>query len=134
MSALEGSMEREKINRCSGDPLQAASPSVATVFVFDPSRARAAWIGSRISQCGVSCQVVESVSDPRLVSCRPPVAVALEANTGSLPQCLAICEKLFVEIALRRSRGNQSQAARMLGVTSRSIYNMLRKHRLHAQR
>ena len=73
-----------------------------------------------------------------LAEATPPVdfmlAGLLEANAGSLSQCLAICEKLFVEIALRRSRGNQSQAARMLGVTSRSIYNMLRKHRLHAQR
>ena len=93
MSTLEGSMEREKINRCSGDPLQAANPSIATVLVFEPSRARTAWIGSRISQCGVSCQVVETVSDHLLVSCQPPVAVALVALESTLsPQ--AACLKV----------------------------------------
>ena len=91
MSTLEGSMEREKINRCSGDPLQAASPSIATVLVFEPSRARTAWIGSRISQCGVSCQVVETVSDHRIVSCQPPVAVALVALESTLsPQATCL--------------------------------------------
>lgn len=97
-----------------------------------------------MSLCDLSQEVWTELSEGEraerspnsLAEAAPPVdltlAGLLEANAGSLSQCLAVCEKLFVEIALRRSRGNQSQAARMLGVTSRSIYNKLRKHRLRA--
>jgi len=102
--------------------------------------------GQPLSLCDLSQEVWTELSEGEwaerstnsLAEAAPPVdftlAGLLEANAGSLSQCLAVCEKLFVEIALRRSRGNQSQAARMLGVTSRSVYNKLRKHRLRAQR
>ncbi|HEY7316509.1 MAG TPA: sigma 54-interacting transcriptional regulator [Candidatus Binatia bacterium] len=54
----------------------------------------------------------------------------LYANSWSLSRSLRHCEKLFLEAALHTAQGNQSQTARLLGVTPRSVYNMLRKHNL----
>jgi transcriptional regulator with PAS, ATPase and Fis domain len=49
---------------------------------------------------------------------------------ANLAQSLQFCEKLLLQTALHKSQGNQSQAARMLGITPRSVYNKLRKYRL----
>lgn len=54
----------------------------------------------------------------------------LNAKHWNLSQCLRHCEKLLLEAALHVAHGNQSQTARMLGITPRSVYNKLRKHRL----
>jgi two-component system, NtrC family, response regulator PilR len=59
------------------------------------------------------------------------LARLLHANSWNLSQSLQYCEKLFLEAALRRAQGNQSQTARLLGITPRSVYNMLRKYNLH---
>jgi transcriptional regulator with PAS, ATPase and Fis domain len=57
----------------------------------------------------------------------------LMAEQGSsLSRSLEYCEKMLLEAALIRARGNQSQAARLLGITPRSVYNKLRKHHLAA--
>jgi transcriptional regulator with GAF, ATPase, and Fis domain len=55
----------------------------------------------------------------------------LHANSWNLSRSLQYCEKLFLETALHRAQGNQSQTARLLGITPRSVYNMVRKHNLH---
>lgn len=49
---------------------------------------------------------------------------------SNLSQSLQFCEKLLLNAALHKSKGNQTEAARMLGITPRSVYNKLRKHRL----
>jgi transcriptional regulator with GAF, ATPase, and Fis domain len=49
----------------------------------------------------------------------------------SLSESIEHCEKLMLESALRHTRGNQTQTARLLGITPRSVYNKLRKHQLH---
>ena len=55
-------------------------------------------------------------------------ASLLAANGWSLSRSLHACERSMLEIALRESRGNQSHAARLLGITPRSVYNKLRRH------
>jgi len=45
-----------------------------------------------------------------------------------LSRAVAHCEKVLLAAALERTRGNQSEAARLLGITSRSVYNKLRRH------
>jgi DNA-binding NtrC family response regulator len=50
----------------------------------------------------------------------------------SLSESLACCEKLLLEAALRRTQNNQSQAARLLGITPRSVYNKLRRYHIQA--
>lgn len=52
----------------------------------------------------------------------------LEEHEGGLNAALDHCEKLIVETALTLCNGNQSQAARLLSITPRSVYNKLRKH------
>jgi transcriptional regulator with GAF, ATPase, and Fis domain len=57
----------------------------------------------------------------------------LIVNGWNLSQALDYCEKSLVESALLLSNGNQSQSARLLGITSRSVYNKVRKHYLNFQ-
>ena len=54
----------------------------------------------------------------------------LHANSWNLSRSLEYCEKLFLEAALHTAQGNQSQTARLLGITPRSVYNMVRKYEL----
>jgi two-component system, NtrC family, response regulator AtoC len=49
----------------------------------------------------------------------------------NLSDSIEHCEKLMLESALRHTRGNQTQTAKLLGITPRSVYNKLRKHQLH---
>jgi len=58
------------------------------------------------------------------------MASLLDANRGNLSKSLSYCERLLLEAALRLACGNQSQAARLLGITPRSVYNKIRKHQL----
>lgn len=85
----------------------------------------------------------ESHGPPRSVDDRPlasspqrdvtsSVVRLLDANNWRLNGSLASCEKLLLEAALRKTRGNQSQTARLLGITSRSVYNKLRKYHLNS--
>ncbi len=55
------------------------------------------------------------------------------AQGWNLNRCLSHCEREIVAGAMRQTRNNQSQAARLLGLTPRSIYNKLRKHQPAAQ-
>lgn len=52
----------------------------------------------------------------------------LTAHGGSLSGCLGACERMLLQAALDSAGGNQSQAARLLGITPRSVYNKLRRH------
>jgi transcriptional regulator with PAS, ATPase and Fis domain len=57
------------------------------------------------------------------------VRILLEANDWNLSRSLAHCEREAVAAAMRRARGNQSESARLLGITPRSVYNKMRKYR-----
>jgi len=63
---------------------------------------------------------------PALVTC---MASLLDRH-GDLSHSMNECERLLVEAALRRASGNQSRAARLLGITPRSVFNKLRKLRV----
>ena len=58
----------------------------------------------------------------------PSVLGLLLANRWSMARALADCERLILNAALEHEHGNQSRAARLLGITPRSVYNKLRKH------
>lgn len=58
------------------------------------------------------------------------LASLLEGNGWSLSQSIQYCERVLLETALHRTRGNQSQTARLLGITPRSVYNKVRRHHL----
>lgn len=48
----------------------------------------------------------------------------------NLEKCLSEFEREIVQAAMFQTRNNQSQAARLLGLTPRSVYNKIRKHKL----
>jgi two-component system response regulator PilR (NtrC family) len=54
----------------------------------------------------------------------------LELNDWNLRRSLENCERQALEAAVKRTRGNQSQVARLLGITPRSVYNKVRKYKL----
>lgn len=54
----------------------------------------------------------------------------LEANDWNLKRSLENCEREALEAAIKRTHGNQSQIARLLGITPRSVYNKVHKYRL----
>jgi DNA-binding NtrC family response regulator len=58
------------------------------------------------------------------------LARLLSINGWTLSQSLEYCEKLMLESALHLTHGNQSQTARLLGLTPRSVYNKVQRHKL----
>jgi transcriptional regulator with PAS, ATPase and Fis domain len=54
----------------------------------------------------------------------------LDENNWNLPRSLQYCEKVFLQCVLQSARGNQSRAARLIGITPRSVYNKLQKYKL----
>ncbi len=54
----------------------------------------------------------------------------LDANDWNLPRSMEICERHALEAAMGRTKGNQTETARLLGITPRSVYNKLRKHKM----
>jgi two-component system, NtrC family, response regulator PilR len=57
----------------------------------------------------------------------------LDEHSWNLPKSLEYCEKVFLQCVLQIARGNQSKAARLIGITPRSVYNKLQKHKLANQ-
>src|SRR6185295_18679835 len=55
----------------------------------------------------------------------------LDLNGWNLSKSLQYCERSLLKCALQYSQGNQSQTARLIGITPRSVYNKLHKHKLH---
>ena len=56
----------------------------------------------------------------------------LETNHWSLRRLMESCERQALEVVMERTRGNQSEIARLLGITVRSVYNKVHKYRLKA--
>lgn len=54
----------------------------------------------------------------------------LDRHGWNLSQSLEYCERLLVESALKRTGGKQSNAAKLLGITPRTVYTKIRKHHL----
>lgn len=72
-------------------------------------------------------------ADPADETSREPELFQQLLQSGaSLAASLERCEKILLQAALRRTDGNQSQTARLLGITPRSVYNKLRRHNLAA--
>jgi serine/threonine-protein kinase PknK len=64
---------------------------------------------------------------------RPVDAMSLlAASSWKLAGALDLCEQQILSAALLASSGNRSRAARLLGISARSIFNKMRKHRLSA--
>jgi len=57
-------------------------------------------------------------------------AHVLEVNDWNLKRSLENCERHALEAAVKRTRGKQSEVAKLLGITPRSVYNKVRKYQL----
>jgi len=55
----------------------------------------------------------------------------LKEHSWNLPKSLEYCERLLLECVLRSAQGNQAKVARLIGMTPRSVYNKLHKHKLN---
>jgi two-component system response regulator PilR (NtrC family) len=56
----------------------------------------------------------------------------LARHDGNLTAALEECERALLETVLSKKHGNQSETARELGITPRSVYNKLRKYGMTA--
>jgi transcriptional regulator with PAS, ATPase and Fis domain len=74
--------------------------------------------------------VEPSFSKTEYQNIRASLTTLLDLNGWNLARALEYCERLLFEAALQRAEGNQSHVARLLGITSRSVYNKIRKYQL----
>ena len=61
---------------------------------------------------------------------QPNFLSILNRNGWNLSKSLEYCERSLLQCALQFSEGNQSRTVRLIGITPRSVYNKLRKHKL----
>jgi transcriptional regulator with GAF, ATPase, and Fis domain len=124
---LENLVRQALVNKYDNSPLDLSDLPMAVwrqLSQHEPPRPRQSDEVSKESE--LDTLVMET--PPQLVPSH--LVKLLQANRYSLSRSLEHCEKLFLEAALHTAQGNQSQTARLLGITPRSVYNMVRKHNL----
>jgi DNA-binding NtrC family response regulator len=62
---------------------------------------------------------------------QPDFLRILDQHGWNLSRSLEFCERALLECALEHARGNQSHTARLIGITPRSVYNKVQKHKLN---
>jgi DNA-binding NtrC family response regulator len=83
--------------------------------------------GEEIEPRHLPAEIVERQRSPRLV---PSLEVSLDEEGVDLKKTVAEFEKRMIEEALRKSGGNQSQAARLLGISRDILRYSLQKYNL----
>ena len=81
-------------------------------------------------QAGVECRTnMAGIPHPSCSSAEfiAPLFTRMDSKEWNLSRAVEYCQRLLVEAALQRAQGNHSQAARVLGVTPRTLYNKLKK-------
>jgi transcriptional regulator with PAS, ATPase and Fis domain len=86
--------------------------------------------GSRSEQSGGD-NPAKPAHEPAPQTLSSDLVNLLDSYGCSLAHTLRYCERILLEAALRRKQGNQSQTARLLGLTPRSIYSKMRRHHLN---
>ena len=76
--------------------------------------------------------VESSFRDTESQNIRASLTTLLDRKGWNLARALEYCERLLFEVALQRAAGNQSQVARLLGITPRSVYNKIHKYQLRS--
>lgn len=73
---------------------------------------------------------IEPKNDANQTDLSTQLMCIMKARHWSLAQSLEYCEKVLLESTLQLVRGNQTQTAKLLGLTPRSVYNKVRKYQL----
>ena len=69
--------------------------------------------------------------DALLLRTRPTTSLSESSGGNSAPQALADVEKMAIEQALAQSQGNRREAAEILGIGLRTLYDKLKKYELN---
>jgi DNA-binding NtrC family response regulator len=89
---------------------------------------------SEVAEDGAASNLPAPVSTPQdlEVEVRRQFQRLADLTEGRLDQSMDFCERILISVALERARGNQSETARLLHITPRSVYNKLRRHQLQS--
>jgi len=121
---LENIVRRAVLNKIDDRPLGLSD--------FSPEIWRQLYAQGQVSraQADVDCGA-NPATNPRASfssgECIEPLFTKMESKEWNLSGAVKHCERLLIEAALQRAQGNHSQAARVLGVTPRTLYNKLKK-------
>ncbi len=117
---VENIVRRALVNKADDSPLGLSDlPRQAWERLASPAAAVAADRGMR------------APAQPDSISAATAELVRLfEANGWALARSLDQCERILVQAALDRARGNQTRTARLLGITPRSVYSKLHKYNI----
>ena len=114
---LENVIRRAFVQRTHGEPLRLSDLPPEIWQQIANAKRVAASSGAQLSE-----------SSPP--AGEPDVMSILAASSWKLAPALELCEHQILSAALNASSGNRSRAARLLGISARSIFNKMRKHRL----
>ena len=128
---LENVVRRAIVNRRAHQPLALSDlPSELLSELAQPTAV------TQLVPVPVSTALAPMASSDRRALPPGPGWLDDEAAAGAggwkLGRALDLCEQTMVAAALDASHGNRARAARLLGISPRSIFNKMRKHRLTA--
>lgn len=95
-------------------------PDLPQTLLYDLARAQTEMSNDEVQSSNRDNNLASEVS--RLV----------REEQWALSKALHHCEKFLVREALTMTEGNQARAAQLLGITPRSVYNLIRRHQLFA--
>ncbi|NOT62535.1 MAG: sigma 54-interacting transcriptional regulator [Acidobacteria bacterium] len=129
---LENVVRWAMANKCDEIPLNLSDlPRELLEQLAECSAARPAVPPSSANPChSIATLTTDDTDDRPPTELQGCLTQLLRAQGWTLAQSLDCCEKILLESALQLTHGNQTQTAKLLGLTPRSVYNKVRHHHL----